>query len=59
VESFGVEQPAVIGLAARARTAMQIDGANAALAADAFDIELVAVADGELLRRQWRERVGA
>jgi hypothetical protein len=38
---------------------MQIDGADTTLAADALDIKRVAVADGELLRCQWRERVGA
>src|ERR1700742_1456553 len=59
VESLGVEQPAMVGLAARAGSAMQIDRADAALAADALDIELVAVADGELLRCQRRERVRA
>src|SRR5581483_9190416 len=59
VETLGIEQPAVIGLAARAGAAMQIDGRNAAFATDAFDIELVTVADGELFRGQWRERIGA
>ena len=59
VESFGIEQPAMIGLAARAGAAMQIDGADAALAADALDIEFVAVTYRELFRGQWREGVGA
>ena len=59
LESFWIEQPAMIGLAARAGAAMQINSADAALAADAFDIEFVAVADRELFRCQWRERIGA
>src|SRR5262249_19202823 len=49
VESFRIEQAAMVGLASRARSAMQIDGGCAALAADTLDIKLVAVADGELL----------
>src|SRR6202042_1378264 len=59
VESFGVEQPTMIGLATRAWAAMQVDGADPALAADALDVELVAVADRELFRCQGRERIGA
>jgi hypothetical protein len=38
----------MIGLATAARAAVQVHGRDAALAADAFDIELMAVADGEL-----------
>ena len=49
VETLGIEQPAVIGLAAAAGTAMQIDCRNPADAADALDIDVVAVADDELL----------
>ena len=56
MEALGIEQPAVIGLAAAAGPAMQIDRGNAVGAADAFDIDLVAVADGEQLRGQRRER---
>ncbi len=51
VETFGIEQPAMIGLAAAAGPAMQIDRGDAVVAADAFDIDLVAVADGELLAK--------
>ncbi len=49
VKTLGIEQPAVVGLAAAAGPAMQIDRGDAAGAADALDIDLVAVADGELL----------
>jgi len=42
----------VVGLAAAAGPAMQIDRGDAVGAADGFDVNLVAVADGELLRRQ-------
>ena len=59
MKAFGIEQPAVIGLAAAAGPAMQIDGGNAAGAADAFDIDLVAVADRQQFRGQRRERIGA
>src|SRR5438876_8644223 len=59
VKAFRIEQPAVIGLAAAARPAMQIDGGDAVYPADGFDVNLVAVADGEQLRCQWCERVGA
>ena len=45
MEAFGIEQPAMIGLAAAAGPAMQIDRGNAAGAADALDIDIVAVAD--------------
>ena len=59
METLGIEQPAMIGLAAAAGPAMQIDGGNAVGAADALDIDLVAVADRELFRGQRRERIGA
>ena len=49
VEAFGIEQPAMIRLAAAAGPAMQIDRGDAARTADAFNVDLVAVADGELL----------
>ena len=38
VKTFGIEQPAMIGLAAAAGSAMQIDCSNAVRAADAFDV---------------------
>ena len=59
VKALGIEQPPVIGLAAAAGPAMQIDRRDAADAADAFDIDLVAVADRELFGGQRRERIGA
>ena len=59
VKALGIEQPAVIGLAAAAGAAMQIDRGDAVGAADAFDIDLVAVADRQLLRGQRRKRIGA
>ena len=45
VETLGIEQPPVIGLAAAAGAAMQIDRGDAVGAADGFDVDLVAVAD--------------
>ena len=59
VEALGIEQPPVIGLAARARPAMQVGRRNAAYAADSFDIDLVTVADGEQLGGQRCEGIGA
>jgi len=65
MEALGIEQPAMIGLATAAGTAVQIDRGNAVGTADAFDINLVAVADGEQLltsaartdrRACWRAR---
>ena len=49
MESFRIEQPAMIRLAAAAGAAMQIDSGDATRAADALDVDIVAVADGELL----------
>jgi hypothetical protein len=45
VKPFGIEQAAMIGLTAAAGPAMQIDGGNAAFAADALDVNFVVVAD--------------
>jgi hypothetical protein len=45
----GIEQPAMVGLAAAAGPAMQIDRGNAVEPADALDIDIVTVADDELL----------
>src|SRR6185369_12221647 len=59
VEAFGIEQPAMVRLAAAAGPAMQVDRCNAADATDAFDIDVVTVADDELLRRQRSKRIGA
>ena len=59
VKALGIEQPPVIGLAAAAGAAMQIDRRNAIGAADAFDIDLVAVADRQQLRGQRRKGIGA
>ncbi len=46
MEALRIEQPAVIGLAAAAGPAMQIDRGNAVGAADGFDVNLVAIAHG-------------
>ena len=59
MEALGIEQPPVVGLAAAAGAAMQIDRRDAVGAADGFDIDLVAVADRQQLRGQRRERIGA
>ena len=59
MKTLRIEQAPVIGLAAAAGTAMQVNRRNAAGAADAFDINLVAVTDGKLFRGQWRKRIGA
>jgi hypothetical protein len=45
VETFGIKQPAVIGLAAAAWTAMQVDRRDAAGSTDAFDMDFMTVAD--------------
>src|SRR5205085_7603586 len=47
METVGVEKPAMIGLAAGARAAVQVDRRDSVGAADALDIELVAIADIE------------
>src|SRR6202140_4827176 len=57
--ALGIEPPAMIGLATAAGTAVQIDGGDAVGAADAFDVNLVTIADGEQLRRQRRKWIGA
>ena len=44
VETLGVEQPAVIGLAAAAGSTVQIDRGDAPGSAHAFDVNLVAIA---------------
>ena len=57
VKAFGIEQPAVIGLAAAAGSAMQIDRGDAVGAADALDVDIVAVADSQHLRGQRRKGI--
>ena len=59
MKAFGIEQPAVVRLAAAAGPAMKVDGRDAALAADAFDIDFVVVADRQQFRGQRCERIGA
>src|SRR5579863_5061463 len=59
VETFGIEQPPMIGLASAAGSAMQIDGGNAAFAADAFDMDVVTIANRQQFGCQRCERVGA
>ena len=59
VKALGIEQPAMIGLAAAAGTAVQIDRGDAVGAADGFDIDLVAVADRQQLGGQRCEGIGA
>jgi hypothetical protein len=49
VNTLGVKQLAMIGLAARSRAAMEVYHRNATFAADALDIEFVALADRKLL----------
>jgi transposase-like protein DUF772 len=51
VETFRVEQPPVVGLAAAAGAAMRIDRGDAIGPADGFDVNLVALADGQQSRR--------
>src|SRR5206468_7204864 len=58
MKAFRIKQPAVIRLASAAGAAMEVDRWNAANAPDALDINVVAVADHELLRGQWCERIG-
>ena len=52
MKTLGIEQPAMIGLAAAPGSAMQVDRGNAALAADALDIDLVAAVDGKVFGGQ-------
>src|SRR5205085_4653727 len=59
METLGVEQPAVIGLAAAAGATVQIDRGDAPGTAHAFDVNLMAAVDPEQLRGQRRERIGA
>ena len=59
MKTLRIEQPPMIGLAAAAGAAVQIDRGDAIGTADGFDIDLVAVADRQQLRGQWREWVGA
>ena len=56
MKALGIEQPAMIGLAAAAGPAMQIDRGDAIRAADALDIDLVAVADRQHLARSAAQR---
>ncbi len=58
VETLGIEQPPVIGLAAAAGPAVQINRGDAVGPADGFDVDLVAVADRQQLRCQRCERIG-
>ena len=51
MKALGIEQPAMIRLAAAAGPAMQVDRGDAAVAADALDIDLVAVADRRAVPR--------
>ena len=59
VKTLGIEQPAMISLAAAAGPAVQIDCRDAARAADTFDVDLMAFADREQFRSQRRKRIGA
>ena len=59
MKALRIEQPPVIGLTAAAGPAVQIDRGDAIRPADAFDVDLVAVADRQQLRRQRRKRVGS
>jgi hypothetical protein len=59
MEALRIEQPAVVGLAAAAGTAMQIDRRDAVGVADGLDVDLVSVANRQKLRGQRRERIGA
>ena len=59
MEAFGIEQPAVIRLAAAARPAMQIERGDAVLAPDTFDIDLVAVPDRQQFRGERGEGISA
>ncbi len=58
MEALWIEQPPVIGLAAAAGSTVQIDCGGAIRPANALDVDLVAVADRQQLRRQRRERIG-
>jgi hypothetical protein len=59
VEAFRIEQATMVGLAPAAGSAVQVDRGNAVLSADAFDVNLMTVADSGQFRSQWRKRVGA
>ena len=59
VEAFGIEQTPVIRLASAAGPAMQVDGGNAAFAADALDMDVVAVADRQQFGGQRRKGIAA
>ena len=48
VKALRIEQAAMVGLAAGAGAAVQIHGRDAAGAADALDVDFVAVADIEM-----------
>ena len=49
VEALRIEQPPMIGLAAAAGAAVQIDRGDATGATDALDIDFVAIADRQQL----------
>ena len=57
-EALGIKQPPMIGLASAAGSTMQVDGGNAAFAANALDMDIVTVADRQQFRRQRREWIG-
>ena len=59
MEALRIEQPPVIGLAAASRPAVQIDRRDAIRSPDGFDIDLVAIADGQQFRCQRCEGIGA
>ena len=58
MKPLGIEQAAVVRLAAAAGTSMQIDRGDTALSADAFDIDFMAVTDRKPLRGQRRKGIG-
>ena len=59
MKTLWIEQAPVIGLAAAAGAAVQIDRGDAIHPADALNVDLMAVADRQQLRRQRRKRVGS
>src|SRR5579871_4175927 len=59
MKALGIEQAAVIALATAAGSAMQVNGGNAVIAADALDIDFVTIADRKQLRGQRRKWVAA
>jgi hypothetical protein len=59
VEPLRIEQPPMIGLTVAAGPTVQIDRGDAIRPANAFDVDFVAIADRQQLRRQRRERVGS